>query len=178
VKPGRLNIGFKMWHRTASGIKKGRKKMNGKLYPLGLALILSALILSSCSSGEEAGRPSASANLIGTEWVLTSLNGNSLIEGTSITLKFDQAFLSGSAGCNGYGGGRDSGRYVATDDGTLTIPQIAVTVQLCLGPEGIMEQEAAYIEALRSAAAYRVIDDRLEVDDATGETVLVFAMKE
>ena len=152
--------------------------MGGKLYALGLALVLSTLILSSCSSGEEAGQPSASANLVGTEWMLTSLNGDSLIEGTSITLKFDQAFLSGSAGCNGYGGGRDSGKYVATDEGALTIPQIAVTLRLCLGPEGIMEQEAAYIEALRSAAAYRVIDDRLEIDDAAGETILVFAVKE
>ena len=108
--------------------------MSGKLYALGLALILSTLILSSCSSGEEAGQPSTSASLVGTEWMLTSLNGDSLIEGTSITLKFDQAFLSGSAGCNGYGGGRDSGKYVATDEGALTIPQIAVTLRLCLGP--------------------------------------------
>lgn len=78
-------------------------------------------------------------------------------------------------GCNGYGGGRDSGKYMATDEGTLTIPQIAVTVQLCLTPEGIMEQEAAYIEALQNAAAYRVMDDRLEIANAAGETTLVFA---
>jgi len=76
--------------------------------------------------------------------------------------------------CNGYGGGRDSGKYTATGDGTLAIPMIAVTLQLCSEPEGIMEQEAAYIEALRSAAAYRVMDDRLEIDNAAGETPLVF----
>ena len=40
-----------------------------------------------------------------------------------------------------------------------------------------MEQEAAYIEALRSAASYRVADDRLKIDDAAGETILVFARK-
>jgi len=79
-------------------------------------------------------------------------------------------------GCNGYGGGPDSGKYTATDDGTLTIPhEIAVTVQLCSEPKGIMEQEAAYIEALRSAAAYWVMDDRLEIANAVGETTLVFA---
>ena len=111
--------------------------------------------------------------------MLTSLNGESLIKGTEINLHFEEAFLGGSMSCNGYGGGPDSGKYVATDDGTLTIPHpIAVTVQLCSTPEGVMEQEAAYIEALRSAASYRVVDDRLEIDNAAGETTLVFARKE
>jgi heat shock protein HslJ len=37
-----------------------------------------------------------------------------------------------------------------------------------------MEQEAAYIEALREAATYRILDDRLVIATANGETVLVF----
>jgi heat shock protein HslJ len=110
--------------------------------------------------------------------VLISLNGDSLIEGTNITLNFAEGILSGFAGCNAYGGGRDSGKYIATDDGTLTIPQIAVTVQLCSTPEGVMQQEAAYTSALQNAAAYRVMDDRLEIDNSAGETTLVFARKE
>ena len=122
--------------------------------------------------------PFKAADLVGTEWVLTSLNGEGLIEGTSITLYFEEAFLGGSMTCNGYGSGPDSGKYVATDDGTLTVARpLAVTVQLCSSPEGIMEQEEAYIEALLSAATYRVIVDRFEIDDADGETILVFAKK-
>lgn len=133
----------------------------------------------SISPGEETERPGAPADLDSAEWVLTSLNGESLIEDTEITLNFKIEFLGGFMGCNGYGGGPDSGKYTATDDGTLTIPhEIAVTVQLCSEPKGIMEQEAAYIEALRSAAAYRVVDDRLEIANAAGETTLVFAWKE
>jgi hypothetical protein len=74
--------------------------------------------------------------------------------------------------------GPDSGKYVAADDGTLTVAwPLAVTVQLCSSPEGIMEQEAAYIEALQSAAIYRVADHRLEIDDTAGEMILVFAKK-
>ncbi len=122
--------------------------------------------------------PVEAADLVGTEWVLISLNGNSLIEDTSITLYFEEAFLGGSMTCNGYGGGPDSGKYVATDDGTLTVFQpLAVTVQLCSSPEGIMEQEAAYIKALQSAATYRVVDDRLKIDNAVEETILIFAVK-
>jgi heat shock protein HslJ len=122
--------------------------------------------------------PVEAADLAGTEWALTSLNGEGLIEGTEITLFFEETFLGGSMTCNGYGSGPDSGKYVARDDSTLDILQpLAVTVQLCSSPEGIMEQEAAYIEALLSAATYRVIVDRLEIDDADGETILVFTTK-
>jgi heat shock protein HslJ len=120
--------------------------------------------------------PVEAPDLVGTEWVLTSLNGEGLIEGSEITLFFEETVLGGSMTCNGYGGGPDSGKYVATDDGTLDILRpLAVTAQLCSSPEGVMEQEAAYIEALLSAATYRVMVDRLEINDADGETILVFA---
>ncbi|MFO7741817.1 MAG: META domain-containing protein [Anaerolineae bacterium] len=95
-----------------------------------------------------------------------------------LTLAFEEAYLGGSMTCNLYGGGPDSGKYTTTDDGALKIHQIAVTVQLCSEPEGIMEQEAAYIEALRAAVAYRIIDGRLEIMDADGETTLVFEPEE
>ena len=116
--------------------------------------------------------------LRGTEWVLTSLNGESPIEDTEIDIYFEESFLGGSMTCNGYGGGPDSGKYIATDDGALTLGEhFAVTVQLCSEPEGIMEQEAAYIEALLSAETYHVMDDRLEMGNAAGQIILVFARK-
>jgi len=157
--------------------------MNDKrLLPQITGLTLLLMLLIACGTPQPTPTPIppiATSTLEGTEWVLISLNGEGLIEGTEITLNFEKEFLGGFMGCNRYGGGPDSGKYIATDDGTLTIPhQIAVTVQLCLTPEGVMEQEAAYIEALRSAASYRVVDDRLEIDNAAGETTLVFARKE
>ena len=115
-----------------------------------------------------------SPNLDGTEWVLTSLDGSGLIQGTRITLYFEKTYLGGEMTCNGYGGGPDSGKYSATDDGTLTIPQLAVTVQECASPKDVMEQEAAYIEALHNATTYRVIEHRLEIADASGKVMLVY----
>jgi len=125
-------------------------------------------------------RPAGSLpDLAGTEWVLALLNGNSPIEDTQTSLRFEREFLTGSMGCNGYGGGPDSGKYAATDDGALTVFQpLAVTAQLCSEPEDVMEQEAAYIKALQNAAAYRVIGDRLEILDASGDTTLIFARGE
>jgi heat shock protein HslJ len=135
-------------------------------------------LTSACQSGKGAEDARAPAKLVGTEWTITSLRGNNLIEDTHISLTFKEAYLGGAMTCNQYGGGPDSGKYTGTDDGTLTIHQMAVTVQLCSEPEGIMEQEAAYIEALRDAAAYRIVDGRLEILDADGETTLVFEPKE
>ena len=78
-------------------------------------------------------------------------------------------------GCNGYGGGPDSGAFTATDKGKFALGEFfAVTVQLCSEPEGIMEQEDAYIKAFRSVAAYVVSNDRLMLKNADGETILVY----
>jgi heat shock protein HslJ len=122
--------------------------------------------------------PGSEHLLEGTEWMLASLRGQSPLEGSQITLAFKDGGLGGFAGCNAYGGGPDSGRYITAGDGSLTIPEIAITAMACLSPQGIMEQEQAYVEALRRAAIYRLADSRLEIQDASGETILIFARQE
>ena len=135
-----------------------------------LILILLLVFLLGCSP--------ADADLAGTEWELVSLSGKDLIAGTVITLNFADVYLGGEMNCNLYGGSPDSGKYRATGDGTFTIIfPFAVTVQLCTEPEGIMEQEAAYIEALMNAAHYRILDHHLEFENEAGETVLIFQSK-
>ena len=120
-----------------------------------------------------------SPNLDSTEWVLTSLEGSGPIQSTRITLYFEKTHLGGEMTCNGYGGGPDSGKYSATDDGVLTIPQLAMTMQECASPKGVMEQEATYIEALTKAATYRVIGDhQLEIADDSGNVMLVYTQIE
>jgi heat shock protein HslJ len=143
-----------------------------------LVFLLLASLFAACRADSRSFRHGASLDLVGTDWALTSLNGSSLIEDTEIALFFKEAYLGGTMTCNNYGGGPDSGKYTATDDGRLAIPQLAVTVQLCSEPEGIMEQEAAYIEALHDSSAYRVIDGRLEIADAGGRTKLVFELEQ
>ncbi len=117
--------------------------------------------------------PSIDPDLNETEWVLTSLNSGSPVEESRITLTFAEGMVTGFAGCNRYGG-----EYTIADNGALTIPEIGITLQDCLTPKGVMPQETDYIEAILDAAAYRVMDDRLEIDDAAGETILVFTLKE
>jgi heat shock protein HslJ len=114
--------------------------------------------------------------LAGTNWELVSLNGKDLIEGTAITLEFTETYLGGQMGCNGYGGSPDSGKYIIKGDGTFQLGDpFAVTVQLCTDPEGIMEQEAEYIEMLMSATHFQVVENRLEFKNLVGETILIFS---
>lgn len=135
-----------------------------------LTLILLLVFLFGCSP--------VATDLADTEWELTSLDGKDLIVGTAITLNFTDEYLGGQMGCNGYGGTPDSGKYHAKSDGTFTLGSpFAMTVQLCTEPEGIMEQEAAYIEALMSAMNFRIVDNRLEIGNEEGEIILIFQAK-
>jgi heat shock protein HslJ len=117
-------------------------------------------------------------SLLDTGWQLISLRGGPLVEDTQITIRFEEPWLSGFAGCNSYGGGPDSGKYAVTAEGDLSIPVVAITVRDCPKPEGVMEQEQAYVDALTDAAAYRVADGRLEIQNAARDTILVYVRQE
>jgi heat shock protein HslJ len=44
----------------------------------------------------------------------------------------------------------------------------------CEGPDGIMEQETAFLMAMEAVAQYEIKGDTLEMMDAQGATILVF----
>ena len=113
--------------------------------------------------------PQAAASLEGIEWVLVSLQGNSPLAGTHIWLIFEDEQARGSASCNQYGG-----PYAVTGMGALAFQEFDITEQACLEPEGVMDQETVYMAALRIAVAYRLAGNRLEIQDAAGETILAF----
>jgi heat shock protein HslJ len=118
--------------------------------------------------------PAAGNPLAGSEWQLVSLYGEPLLEDTYISLRFEEDRLGGFAGCNHYGGGPDSGSYNVTPDGSLEAPLLAITQMLCVEPDGVMEQEDAFVKTLTGASAYHLEDDILSLQNAEGETVLVF----
>ncbi len=139
-----------------------------------LAAVGLAALLTACGGSDPTlEHPGESVALDGSKWVLSSINGKSLVEGSNVTLSFADGRAGGFGGCNSYGAG-----YVATGGGTLTIAEIEVTLQLCQTPAGVMEQERAYVEALSEAAVYQVTHSHLEIGGAAGQTTLVFARKE
>ena len=135
---------------------------------LGLVLVL-ASVLVGCGGTEGSGSAGASPDLDGSEWSLVKLQGANLLPGTNITVSFAEGNAGGFAGCNSYGG-----PYEAAGDGALSVSMLSATLMACLEPEGVMEQESAYLAALQEAAAYRVTGGRLEIEDGGGKVLLVF----
>jgi heat shock protein HslJ len=131
---------------------------------LSMALIaVAALAACSCTGANR---------LRDTSWELESLAGKDALPATTITLEFSDDQVSGTAGCNHYGGG-----YRAGAD-SLRVSDIFATEMWCEGPEGVMEQEQAYLAALSGAASYRIDGGRLEMLDGTGAQVLVFVAQD
>lgn len=103
-----------------------------------------------------------------TSWAVTGYNNGrggvvSLLAGTELTLRLDEdGRLGGSAGCNRY-----TGSYHIDGD-AIRIEPPASTRRLCASPDGIMDQEAAFLAALPRAGRWEVFDDRLELRDAGG----------
>ncbi|MDD1751770.1 MAG: META domain-containing protein [Methanotrichaceae archaeon] len=80
--------------------------------------------------------------------------------GTNITSIFDQkGTLSGTTGCNNYNSDFE------VNSNLIKIGPIATTRMFCSEPEGVMEQESSYLEALSLATYYRIQGDELELTD-------------
>ena len=127
----------------------------------------SALVLVN-GDGDELLRYEA-ASPVG-DWEATSIQtGDALVSplpGTTITAKFaDDGTLSGSAGCNSYTSSYN------LDGGEIEIAPPAATRKACAAPEGVMEQEAAYLAALPNATHFRVDGAALALLSADGTYV-------
>lgn len=143
--------------------------MNRLLIPVALILIVSLLAACGVSvpgaDGEADGAP---PELAGTMWQLNSLNGEPPIADTEITLQFSETDATGVSGCNQYGG------PYTLEGSQLSFGEIASTMMACLEPEGVMDQEQAYLGALQTVESARVANGQLELLDASGSLVLAY----
>ena len=131
--------------------------MKRKLYML---ITLAALLLSACSAFSPAGDP-----LDGTSWKLTAYAGKDVLPGTNVTITFADGQAGGEAGCNGYGGTYE------VDGEKISFHEVASTLVLCTGPEGIMEQEAEFLGSLNEAGRFELAGGRLQIFRSDGEAL-------
>lgn len=112
-------------------------------------------------------------SLANSEWRLTALdNGHQavvgVVDGTEITATFtEDGTLAGSSGCNSYRATWEAG------EGTISIGPAMGTKKLCPG-EGVMDQEARYLEVLGLVTTFRMDATRLELFDDDGATQLQY----
>jgi heat shock protein HslJ len=115
-------------------------------------------------------------SLEGTAWSVVNYNNGreavvGLLEGTEITLNFDEIDLNGSAGCNNYFAGYE------VQGNNIVISPPGSTMMFCEAPQGVMTQEAAYLAALETAATWKVEGDQLWLRTAE-DAIAVIAVKE
>lgn len=104
------------------------------------------LTLAACSSPDEPSGQLAKPLIVGKPWEVVSMQGQPLVEFTSISLSlgFDHD-LSGSAGLNRYQGTYDL-------DGARFAAHVQVMTRSDLDrPKGVLAQEKRYLELLQSA---------------------------
>ena len=115
-------------------------------------------------------------DLANTEWQLVAFGvpnaETPLLEGSTITLRLGgDARITGSGGCNTYGGSYD------VQGGRISFTQLISTLRAC-ADEAFTRQEKRYFEALGSAASYELAGDQLRiVYTEAGGGVLEFVKK-
>lgn len=117
-----------------------------------VSLLGASLALGACGS--------ESADLAGKTFTSTEVRGHELVEGSTITLTFEDGRISANAGCNTLNGS-------ATWDGdTLEVAEpLASTMMAC--DEALMEQDQWLSEYLTSSPALEVDGDTMTLGDAT-----------
>lgn len=114
-------------------------------------------------------------DLTGRTWQMTLYSNSrrhalvSPLAGTQVTAVFkDDGSLAGSAGCNSYTTSYE------INGSSIKIAPAGTTKMLCSEPEGIMEQETLYLEALQSAASYEIQVSDLVLFDVNGTRAVIF----
>lgn len=107
--------------------------------------------------------------LTGFAWTAATINGQPVLAGVQVTATFNaDGTLTGSAGCNTY-----NATYSVSGSG-ISISPPSASQTFCGEPEGIMEQEAAYLSALPRASTYQISAGQLIIFDAGGAQVLTY----
>jgi heat shock protein HslJ len=107
--------------------------------------------------------------LDGTQWRLTSIGSTLVVPNSEVTILFEinsngrTGKISGSGGCN---------TYNADIRDVFVLGPISNFTAICDEPEGMMEQESAYLEALQNANDVRVGGNQLRI--TTDQETLYF----
>ena len=141
-------------------------------FPIVVLCLMATFVSSAC---DDKPQPAAQEALpVGSIWILDSLDGRPLIEGSVVTMRVYVDSVGGSDGCNAYGGRFEVEIPLFDADGLLSPSGFDRTEMDCHEPEGVMEQADAYHSAFLQGKRYSVDDDVLEIFDDAGPASLVF----
>ena len=139
--------------------------MKNRIFLIMALLLFAVLGLAACGTGAD------KSALEDTIWLLESYgapgNLKAVLEDTEITVQFASAegAVTGSAGCNSYGGSYE------VNQGKLTLPEPLISTMMAC-PEPIMTQELEYLSLLQTAESYKIEDGQLSI--TCGQSILIF----
>jgi len=107
-------------------------------------------------------------SLEGNQWILQFYRKSTALENVNSTILFSKGVVSGSAGCNHYSGTYE---FQGESEGMITISQLTVTEAFCLSPEGIMEQEAFFLETIGDVERFELSPKCLMIFRSDGEAL-------
>ena len=115
-------------------------------------------------------RAGTGPDLVGATWVARGVNnGGGVVSSVALDAAHVTALfaadgrVSGSGGCNGFGGS------YTLDGGSMRIGPVTATRKACIEPQGVGELEAWYFAALERVARWSIQEDRLQLRSADGE---------
>lgn len=118
------------------------------------------LALTACATG-------ATASLDGTTWDITGINGTAPVAGSHPTMTFAGDRVGVATGCNQMSAGY-------TLNGTsITISGGAMTAMAC--SDELMKQESSIAAALAKVTKLTVSGDTMQLQDASGQTLVALA---
>ena len=142
------------------------KRTTKILARLAIAIVLVAT-LAACGGGGSTSNP-----LAGTKWKMQDYAGPTgfvtVLKGAVPTIEFgEDDQVSGTGGCNDF-----TGTYTV-DGEALTFGPLAATMKACSEPDGVMEQETAFMGLLQSAAGYKLDGGQLQILNDQGHVVIL-----
>ena len=139
----------------------------------GTGVVVALMGLTGCFSGNATSptEETPAVSLVGPTWRVTSIGGQPVLSGTTITAEFStDDRVAGTAGCNRYFGS------AKVDAGRIAMGPFGATLMAC-SPDSVMTQEARYLAALDAATSYRVSGDELRLGLSATDTTLVFTSR-
>ena len=123
--------------------------------------LLVIVALSACSG-------SSSPALAG-GWKLVSYNSTPALPEVDTTITFDAERMSGSVGCNSFGGD------YKVSGGSITFGPVMSTMMAC--DENVMQQEAAVLGVLVETVNFKMDGNTLTITSADGKSSVVLVKK-
>lgn len=131
------------------------------MHRIAFALLATVVAVTGCAGAGSAG----SLGLIGVDWVVESIDGIAVVEGSRATLRFEpDGGVAGSASCNRYRAG-----FAASGD-ALSVSRAVTTRMACAS--ALMQQEARFLAVLADVRRYAIAaDGTLTLRTEAGATI-------